>query len=143
LTFGGNNTTTSIDCGTPTANLLAVKLLIKSIVSTPGTKFLGLDLKDFYLNTPMDRTEFPRIKIDNFPEDVIEKYILKGKADNKGFVILCVEKGMYGLPYAEIIAQKLLEERLELHRYTQSDKTPAFWSHKWRPISFTLTGILL
>jgi hypothetical protein len=138
LTFGGNNTTTTIDCGTPTANLLTVKLLINSIVSTPGAKFLGLDLKDFYLNTPMDRPEFLRMKLDNFPDDVIEQYGLKDKVDEKGFVILRVEKGMYGLPYAGIIAQNLLEERLELHGYTQSDKTPGFWSHKWRPISFTL-----
>ena len=28
LTFGGNNTYTEIDCGTPTANLLTVKLLL-------------------------------------------------------------------------------------------------------------------
>ena len=138
LAFGGNNTVTSIDCGTPTANLLTVKLLINSIISTPGAKFLGLDLKDFYLNTPMDRPEFLRMKIDNFPDDVIEQYKLKDKADNKGFVILRVEKGMYGLPHAGILAQNFLEERLELHGYTQSDKTPGFWSHTWRPINFTL-----
>ena len=33
LTFGGNNTYTEIDCGTPTANLLTVKLLLNSIIS--------------------------------------------------------------------------------------------------------------
>ena len=45
---------------------------------------------------------------------------------------------MYGLPYAGIIAQNLLEKRLEKEGYIQSDKTPGFWSHTWRPISFTL-----
>ena len=55
LTFGGNNTKTTIDCGTPTANLLTVKLLTNSIVSTPGEKFPVLDLEYFYLNAPMDR----------------------------------------------------------------------------------------
>ena len=88
LTFGGSNTTTTINCGTPTANLLTVKLLINSIVSTPGAKFLGLDLKDFYLNTPMERPEYLRMKIDNFPEDVIEQYGLKDKVDSEGFIIL-------------------------------------------------------
>ena len=97
-----------------------------------------MDLKDFYLNTPMDRPEFLRMKLDNFPEDVIKQYGLMDKVDAKGFVILRVEKGMYGLPYAGIIAQKLLIERLEKHGYAQSDKTPGFWTHKWRPISFTL-----
>ena len=111
----------TINCGTPTANLLTVKLLINSIVSTSGVKFLGLDLKDFYLNTPMDRPEFLRMKLDNFPDDVIDQYNLKDKVDEKGFVILRVEKGMYGLPYAGIIAQNLLEERLDFHGYMHSD----------------------
>ena len=62
LTFGGNNTYTEIDYGTPTANLLTAKLLLNSIISTPGAEFLGLDLKDFYLNTPMNRPEFLRMK---------------------------------------------------------------------------------
>jgi len=78
------------------------------------------------------------MKLDNFPDDVIEQYNLKEKVDAKGYVILRVEKGLYGLPYAGIIAQKLLEERLEKHDYKQSDTTPGFWTHKWRPISFTL-----
>ena len=86
----------------------------------------------------MERPEYLRMKIDNFPEDVIEQYGLKDKVDSKGFIILRVEKGMYGLPYAGIIAQNLLEKRLEKEGYIQSDKTPGFWSHTWRPISFTL-----
>jgi len=138
LTFGGSHCNTEIDCGTPTANLLSVKLLLNSVVSTPGAKFLGLDLKDFYLNTPMDRPEFLRMKIENFPDDVISQYKLKDIVDAKGFVMIRVEKGVYGLPYAGIIAQNLLEERLEKHGYKQSDQTPGFWTHATRPISFTL-----
>ena len=127
-----------MDCGTPTANLLTIKLLLNSVVSTPGAKFLGLDLKDFYLNTPMDRPEFLRMKLSNFPEDVIKHYNLNDKADNKGFIYVHCERGMYGLPHAGIIAQKLLKERLEAHGYTQSNMTPGFWRHETRPISFTL-----
>jgi hypothetical protein len=37
----------------PTAELLTVKLLINSIISTQGAKFVTMDIKDFYLNTPM------------------------------------------------------------------------------------------
>ena len=94
LTFGGNNTNTTIDCGTPTANLLTVKRLINGIVLAPGAKFLELDLKYFYLNTTMERPEYLRMKINNFPEDLIEQYKLKDKVDTKGFVILRVEKGL-------------------------------------------------
>ena len=45
---------------------------------------------------------------------------------------------MYGLPQAGILAQKLLEERLNDEGYFQSKITPGFWTHKWRPICFTL-----
>jgi hypothetical protein len=45
---------------------------------------------------------------------------------------------MYGLPQAGIIAQKLLERRLQQHQYCQSKTTPGLWKHNTRPISFTL-----
>ena len=72
LTFGGENLQIDMDCGTPTASMLTIKLLIKIIISTTGAKFLVLDLQYFYLNTPMDRPEFLRIKWSNFSEDAIE-----------------------------------------------------------------------
>jgi hypothetical protein len=34
------------------------------------------DIKDFYLNTPMKRYEYMRLKITNIPEEVIEYYNL-------------------------------------------------------------------
>ena len=45
---------------------------------------------------------------------------------------------MYGLPQAGILAQQLLEKRLNKQGCQQSSITPSFWVHKWRPISFTL-----
>ena len=91
LIFCGSNCTPAIEYGTPTANILTVKLLLDSVVSTPGATFLGLDLKDFYLNKPMDIPEFIRMKLDNFPEDVINENNLMEKVDAKGYVILRVE----------------------------------------------------
>ena len=53
VTMGGNLVNCPLDCGTPTADLLTVKLLLNSIISTPNEKFMTLDIKDFYLMTPM------------------------------------------------------------------------------------------
>ena len=78
------------------------------------------------------------MKIETSPEDVIEHYKLREKADENGFIFICVKQGMYGLPHAGIIAKNLLEERLAKHGYHQSDKTPGLWTHDWRPISFSL-----
>jgi hypothetical protein len=53
ITIGGNLINFPDDCGTPTADLLTVKLLLNSIISTTYAKFMTLDIKDFYLMTPM------------------------------------------------------------------------------------------
>ena len=92
-----------------------IKLLINSIISIPGTKFLVFDLKYFYLNTPMEQPEFLCIKLNNFPEYVIEHYKLQKKVDDKRFVYVKCVCRMYGLPHTGVIAQKLLKERLKNH----------------------------
>ena len=53
LVAGGNRVHYPGNAGTPTANLLTNNLLINSTISTAGAKFMTLDIKDFYLNTPM------------------------------------------------------------------------------------------
>ena len=47
------------------------KLLINSIVSTLNTKFMPIDIKDFYLNTLMTQIEYMRLKLGNFPESMV------------------------------------------------------------------------
>jgi hypothetical protein len=88
--------------------------------------------------TPMKRNKYFRMKIDLFPQDIIEEFNLLDKVDHDGNVFCEVRRGMYGLPQAGIIAQQLLEERLIVAGYQQSKLTPGFWMHTWRPISFTL-----
>ena len=138
LVAGGNRVHYHGDTGTPTADLLTINLLINSTISTAGAKFMTLDIKDFYLNTPMDRYEYMRLRIADMPEDVIEHYNLREKATPDGYVYCEIQKGMYGLPQAGIIAQQLLEERLGKHGYHQSKTTPGLWKHDTRPIDFSL-----
>ena len=45
---------------------------------------------------------------------------------------------MYDLPQTGILAQRLLEERLNAAGYHQSEFTPGLWTHEWRSICFTL-----
>ena len=116
--MGGNLINYPGDCGTPTADLLTVKLLLNSVVSTPNSKFMTLDLKDFYLMTPMKRYKYFRMKIDLFPQDIIDQYDLTNKVDHIDNVHCEVRQGMYGLPQAGIIAQELLEEHLKAAGYS-------------------------
>ena len=47
---------------TETAEIQTANLLFNSTISTRGGQFMCIDLKDFYLGTPMNRYEYTRIK---------------------------------------------------------------------------------
>jgi hypothetical protein len=84
ITMGRNLINYPDDCGTPTADLLTVKLMFNSIISTPNAKFMTIDIKDFYLMTPTDRFEYFQMKLELFPQDIIEEYKLHDKVDADG-----------------------------------------------------------
>ena len=79
LTVGGNRINYPGDAGTPTACLLTVKLLVNSVVSTAGAEFMTLHIKLFYLDTPLARYEYLRLKLSNLTKDIIEQFVLKVK----------------------------------------------------------------
>jgi hypothetical protein len=99
---------------------------------------MTLDIKDFYLNTPMARYKYMQLRIADMPEDIIEYYNLKDKATPDGYIYCEIQKGMYGLPQVGIIAQQLLKEHLQKHGYCQSQMTPGLWKHDTCSISFSL-----
>ena len=53
-----------------TAAMPLVKLLLQSVVSD-NSRFLTLDVKDFYLNTPLNRPEFLRISSKFLPQHIV------------------------------------------------------------------------
>eukprot|EP00804_Cyclotella_cryptica_P003478 CCRYP_002117-RA/>CCRYP_002117-RA protein AED:0.47 eAED:0.47 QI:0/-1/0/1/-1/0/1/0/91 len=91
---------------------------------------MTIDIKDFSLNTPMERPEFMRLKLSNIPSNIIDLYKLRDIAHD-GYVFVHIQKGMYGLPQAGIIAQQLLKQRLQANGYHQSKINPGFWTHVW------------
>jgi len=138
ITLGGNLVNYPGDVGTRTADLLTVKLLLNSVISTPGAKFMSLDISNFYLMAPMTRYEYVRMNLSDFPDDIIEEYNLREITSNDGTVIAECRRAVYGLPQAGILANKYLEKRLNEYGYYQSDYTNGLWAHKSRPIQFAL-----
>ena len=67
---------------------------------------MTMDMKNFFLNTPLKRYKYLRIKLDNFPQDVIEQYKLTALATPDGYVCIEVWKGTYRLPQAGFLAQE-------------------------------------
>ena len=61
FTLGGNRINYAGEVGTPTAEMLLVKILLNSVVSTPGGKFMCLDISNFYLENPLPRPEYVKL----------------------------------------------------------------------------------
>ena len=87
---------------------------------------MTIDIKDFYLNTPMSRYEYMRLKLSDLPEDFVKQYNLNSKVTKDGYVYIEIRRGMYGLPQSGLLAQQLLEKRLNKKGYRQSELTPGF-----------------
>jgi Reverse transcriptase (RNA-dependent DNA polymerase) len=122
---------------TPTADLTTAKLLFNSVVSNPGARFASFDIKNFYLNNPMDRYKYMRIPVRDIPDFIMSQYKLEPLVHN-GVVLVEIRKGMYGLPQAGIIANTRLVAHLNAHGYHQAPNTPGLFCHESRPISFCL-----
>ena len=56
------------DVGAPTGSLDLVKLFINSVMSRCNARFVSFDLKKFYLQTPLERSEYVRIKFSDIPQ---------------------------------------------------------------------------
>jgi hypothetical protein len=137
LTVGGNLIHYPGGVSTKTAGLTTAKLLFNSTVSTPGAKFMCMDVKNFYLNTPMERFEYMRLPMAQIPDEIIQQYQLNTLAHD-GWIHVEIRKGMYGLPQAGLLANKLLQKRLATHGYAPVTHTHGLWKHNTRPIMFSL-----
>jgi hypothetical protein len=127
LTVGGDRLDYSGDVATSTADITAFKILINSTLSTKDAAMMMMDIKNYYLGTPMPGFEYMKMLLSRFPEKTIQKYNLNALAVD-GWVYIEIRKGMYGLKQA----------RLAPFGYYPARHTPGLWLHKTRPISSTL-----
>ena len=106
---GGNLVKYPGDVSTKTTHITTtVKILLNSVLSTPDAHFMMINLKDFYLNTPMDCYEHVCIPLTLIPKTIIKLYNLTDLM-HKGAVYAEVCKGMYGLPQAGCTAYEHLK----------------------------------
>jgi hypothetical protein len=137
ITAGGNLIHYPHDKSQPTADLSTVKLHINSTISTPGAKYLCLDIKNMYLMSQMPDAEYMFIPVDLIPDEFMKEYDLYDKVHN-GKIFMKIIKGMYGLPQAGKLAFDQLKAHLQPYGYAPCRLTPGLWKHEHRPISFTL-----
>ena len=93
--------------------------------------------KQFFPGIPVGAKEYMKMPLHLFPQKFKDQYDIDALAKGDG-VYMEIRKGMYGLPAAGIIANKLLKARLVKKGYFELPHTPGLWKHVSRPIAFTL-----
>jgi hypothetical protein len=84
LTVGGDQIEYPGKKSTRTAGLSTAKILINSIISTLGAKFLVIDINDFYLNTPLGQFEYVVINLSSLPQETIKARFDRTLTGRKG-----------------------------------------------------------
>jgi hypothetical protein len=77
------------------------------------------------------------INLASLPQETIDKYDLNKLAQD-GKVYIEIQKGMYGLPQAGILANKFLQRNLAKDGYRPTTHTHGLWTNDTHPISLSL-----
>ena len=143
LTVGGDRLPYANDAGSPSATLLEAKLMINSTISDAdkGARFFAMDLKDFFLATPMDGPEYMRLHSKYFFDDIQSKYDIDSKLASNGYIYIRINKGIYGLKQAAVLAYNQLVMNLAKNGNSPCPSTTGIWKHKTCKTRFCLCVI--
>jgi hypothetical protein len=103
---------------------------------------MTIDIKDFYLNTPMTHYEYMRVPLKTFPTAIINHYKLTDLTHNNN-VYVEIMKGMYGLPQAGRLANDELIKHLATHGTTNALTPPVCSPMIPAPSLFALSSTTL
>jgi hypothetical protein len=73
LTVGGDWLNYSGDVATSMADFTAFKILINSTLSAKDAAMMMMDIKNYYIGTPLPRFEYMKMQLSRFPEEIIQK----------------------------------------------------------------------
>ena len=140
-TAGGDRILYPGDVSNYTANLETVKILLHGTISDRKkdgtTVFVTADIKDFYLNTPLDRPEYVKIPVTFFSKDVLDKYSLH-EFIHGTHILFEIKQCMYGLKQAGHLSGNALVAHLEPHGFYEDLFVPKLFHHRTRQIHFCL-----
>ena len=123
ITISGGHLIVPFDVSTPTGSLELFKLMINSVLSLQNAQFSAFDIKNFYLDTPMENPEYVRVKLEDIPQAFIEEYHLL-ENERHGWVYFEIFRGCYGLPQSGKLANDLRTTSLEYAQYYETATTP-------------------
>jgi hypothetical protein len=134
---GGDRLDYSGDVATSTADITTFKILINITMSTKDAAMMTMDIKNYYMGTPLPRYEYMHMLLSRFLEEIVNKYNLTALAVD-GWVYIEIIKGMYGLKQAGLLANQLLQKRVSPFGYYPARHTQGMWLHNTRSIAFSL-----
>ena len=142
LTVGGDKLDYFGKTASLAPNLLETKLLINSVISDAhkGARFLSIDIKDLFLlsSLPSEQKECMRIHSKYFDDEFRKLYNITPIIADDGYVYCEIQRGMYGLKQAAILAYEQLGERLNKYGYYKICNSNGLWRHETRPTIFAL-----
>jgi hypothetical protein len=101
------------------------------------SKIPGSIYKKLLSHTPLTRYKYMVINISSLPQEIIDEFGIMELAHD-GRVYIESQKGMYGLPQAGLLTNKVLQRRLALDGYHPTEYTHGLWKHETRPVWFSL-----
>jgi hypothetical protein len=135
MTIGGDRLEAFQDVRSPAVGIVDTKLHLNSTISDAdeGARYATCDIKDFFLGSTMKIFQYMKIQKRYLPQEVIDEYELTNDDyDSQGYAYLEIQKGMYGLKEASILAYEQLKAHLAPHGYSPMPFTPGLWHHKTR-----------
>jgi hypothetical protein len=82
LTVSGNQIVHDGNVSMPTVEMMTVKMHLNSMILIKGAQYCTFDLKFIYLNTPMERLEYMRMKLSDLPQEFVNLYNLTKIAED-------------------------------------------------------------
>jgi hypothetical protein len=75
-TVGGDRVEYPSEVATKTAELTVTKAILNSVCYTKGALYMNMDIKKYYLCTPLARYEYIRIPVSMVPDNIMNEYNL-------------------------------------------------------------------
>ena len=134
---GGDRINYPGDVSARCADMELVKILINLTISETDRKWMTMDISDFYLHSTLDRPEWIRINRRHISDAMLTKHNLWDYLVN-GSVLFRIDKGMYGLPQAGLLAKSELTAHLASGGYHEDSTIPCLFKHVSNGVLFSL-----
>ena len=100
ITTGGDRLYYLGDISTKTAGQTTAKILFNSVVSIPDAKFCTFNIRNMYLNTPLNDYQYICFNVKDVPPEVIKLYNLHNKITPNRWLYCKIGRAIYGLKKA-------------------------------------------